>query len=120
MTKTLHKSDLDNFTGTERWFRHGLNRKITYTEGVQHVAETGGAYWLIDEIALIQPYDAAVRGEAFQVWTLRVHGDRSATLTCDDGDGHIVYTKVIEYTDFPLDEISFYCTDNVIMLPSEY
>lgn len=41
------------------------------------------------------------------------------TLTCDDGNGHIVYTKEIEYTDFPLDEITFYYANNVIYLPSE-
>ncbi|WP_425606571.1 DUF6876 family protein [Prosthecobacter fusiformis] len=28
--------------------------------------------------------------------------------------------KGIEFTDFPLDEIAFYFTDNVLMLPSEY
>jgi hypothetical protein len=27
-------------------------RGITYTEGVEYVAETAGAYWLLDEIAL--------------------------------------------------------------------
>jgi len=42
-------------TGTETWFHHPLNRKVVYTEGMQYVAEKGGAYWLIDEIALIQP-----------------------------------------------------------------
>jgi hypothetical protein len=31
-----------------------------------------------------------------------------------------VYTKEIKYTDFPLDEITFYFTDNVIYLPSEH
>jgi hypothetical protein len=49
-----------------------------------------------------------------------VHDDRSATLTCDDGNGTIIYTQHIPFTDFPLKEITFYFTDNVILLPSEY
>lgn len=119
-TKTLTAADLNQFTGTETWFRHPLNRKVVYTEGVQYVAETGGAYWLIDEIALIQPYDKTVAAEEFQVWTLKVRTDRTATLACEDGNGNVVFTKELEYTDFPLDEIKLYFTDNTILLPSEY
>ena len=47
-TKTLQQADLRQFTGTETWFRHPLARKVLYTEGVQYVAEQGGAYWLLD------------------------------------------------------------------------
>jgi hypothetical protein len=85
-----------------------------------HVAEHGGAYWLLDEIAIIQPYNKAVAAEEFQVWKLAVRPARTATLTCDDGNGNIVFTKEIEHTDFPLDEITLYFTNNVIHLPSEY
>ena len=41
-------------------------------------------------------------------------------LLCDDGNGNIVFTKEIEHTDFPLDEITLYFANNVIHLPSEY
>jgi len=119
-TKTLNKSDLAQFTGSETWYRHGINRNVLYTDAAQHVAEHGGAYWLLDEIAIIQPYDKAVAAEEFQVWKLTVQPDRSATLTCDDGNGKIVFTKDIEYTDFSLDETIFYLTDNTILLPTEY
>ena len=119
-TKTLSKSDLAQFTGSENWYRHGINRNVLYTDGAQHVAEHGGAYWLLDEIAIIQPYNKAVAAEEFQVWRLAVRPDRTATLTCDDGNGNIVFTKTIEHTDFPLDEITLYFTNNVIHLPSEY
>ena len=54
------------------------------------------------------------------MWKLTVKPDHSATLICDDGNGNIVYTKHIEYTDFPPDGITFYFTDNTILLPSEY
>jgi hypothetical protein len=120
MTKTLDKADLRQFTGTEQWYRHGLNRKVLFTDGVKYVADQGGAYWLIDEIAIIQPYNKRVAAEEFQVWKLVVRPDQTATLTCSDGNGNTVFTKPIEYTDFPLNEITFYFCNDVIHLPSEY
>lgn len=122
MTKetTLRASDLTQFTGTEQWYRHGINQAVVFTDGAKYVADIAGAYWLLDEIAVIQPYNRRIAGEAFQVWKLMVHDDLSATLTCDDGNGNIIYTKQIPFTDFPLEEITFYFTGNVILLPSEY
>jgi hypothetical protein len=73
-TKTLSTSDLAQFTGSENWYRHGINRNVLYTDGAQHVAEHGEAYWLLDEIAIIQPYNKAVAAEEFQVWKLAVRG----------------------------------------------
>jgi hypothetical protein len=105
-TKTLSKSELAQFTGSENWYRHGINRNVLYTDGAQHVAEHGGAYWLLDEIAIIQLYNKAVAAEEFQAWNLTVRPDRTATLTCYYGNGKIVFTKEIEHTDFPLDEIT--------------
>jgi hypothetical protein len=49
-----------------------------------------------------------------------VNADHSGILTCDDGNDHVVYTKQIEYTDFPPEGITFYFTNNTILLPSEY
>ena len=118
--KTLSAEDLAQFTGTEQWYRHSINRSILYTEGAQYVAEHGAAYWLLDEIALIQPYDRNVAAEEFQVWTLTVRPDKTATLACDDGNGNVVFSKEIPYTDFPLDTIKLYFANNVIHLPSEY
>jgi hypothetical protein len=54
------------------------------------------------------------------VWKLKVRTDHTATLSCEDGNGHTVFTKEIEFTDFPLDEITLYFANNVIHLPSEY
>jgi len=120
MTNKNLLADLHQFTGTEQWFRHGLNRKVLYTEGVQYVAEQGGAYWLVDEIALAQAYEKAVQATPFQVWHLTVKDDRSATLACEDGNDQVVYSKEIPFTDFPVKGIRFFFTDNVLLLPSEY
>jgi hypothetical protein len=119
-TKTLTKADLIQFTGSEHWYRHAMARDILYTDGVKYVAETAGAYWLVDEIAFAQRFDRLLAAEAFQSWKLTVNADHTATLTCEDGDGGAVFTKVMEYTDFPLDEIRFYFINKTILLPGEY
>jgi Family of unknown function (DUF6876) len=125
MTTTITKdkltaSDLSQFTGSETWYRHSLVRNVTYTQGVQYMAETGGAYWLIDKIATNQ-LDKRIRKEEFQVWKLRLDKEgNGATLRAEDGNGHVVHNERIDYTDFPLPEIDVWFTDNVILLPSEY
>ena len=120
-TKTLIKDELRQFTGSEQWYRHGINRSVLFTDGAKYVADTGGAYWLLDEIALAQRHNKRVAGEEFQLWKLAVNLDQhTAMLTCDDGNGNIVFRKKIEFTDFPLEEISLYFCNNTILLPSEY
>jgi hypothetical protein len=119
-TASLTEADLRQFTGTEQWHRHSFVRTVLYTDGVKYVAEKGGAYWLLDDIAFAQRTHKRVAAEAFQLWRLRVHPDRTATLTCEDGNGHAVFTKALTFTDFPLAEITLYCTNGVILLPSEY
>jgi hypothetical protein len=93
---------------------------VLFTDGVKFVADSAGAYWLVDEIAISQTRPK-VGAEDFQVWVLKVDLEkRKGVQSCDDGNGNMVFTKRIEYTDFPLPEIRFYCTDGVILLPSEY
>lgn len=116
---TLTRHDLSQFTGSETWWRHPIVRRITYTDGARHVAIAGGAYWLIDEIAFAQ-CQLKVAAEPFQVWRLVVAENRSGVLTCGDGNDRIVASKRIPWTDFPLDEITLYCTNHVILLPGEY
>jgi len=114
------KEALRRFTGSEHWYRHGINRKVSFTDGAKKIADTAGAYWLLDEIAIIQPYNKLLAAEGFQLWKLSVRPDQTATLLCEDGNGKKLFTKEIEYTDFPLDEITLYFVNNVIHLPSEY
>ncbi len=119
MTKTLTKSDLAEFSGTENIYRHSLMRSIVYTDGVRHVAQAGEAYWLIDKIACAQ-IEKRHAEQAFQLWKLTVNDDFSADLTCTDGNGAIISEEHIGYTDFPLPEIKFYVSNRTILLPTEY
>ena len=117
---TLNKADLAQFTGTEYWYRHGLVRSVLFTDGAKYVADKGGAYWLLDEIALAQQFEKRVSGEEFQLWHLTLKKDQAAVLVCEDGNGRKLFSKKIPYTDFPLPEIVLYYTNHTILLPSEY
>ena len=108
------------FTGTENWYRHALNRAVLFTDGAKHVADAGGAYWLLDEIALAQRYEQAVAAQPFQCWKLTVNPDHTGDLVCEDGNGNAVYRKALDYTDFPAAGVTLWVTDNTILLPSEY
>jgi hypothetical protein len=118
--KSLDPSIMSQFTGMEHWYRHGLVRNITFTDGAKYVADTAGAYWLLDEIALAQKFDARVAAEEFQVWKLTVKDDHSATLICEDGNYNVVSTKPIPFTDFPEEGVTLWFENNVIYLPSEH
>lgn len=117
--KTLTKQDLSQFTGTEQWYRHSMVANVLYTDGVKYLAQHGGAYWLVDEIAFAQGFET-VSMEEFQVWKLTVHSDQTAVLACEDGNSNICFSKRISFTDFPLESIELYFLNNVILLPSEY
>jgi len=122
-TPTLCESDLIQFCGSTEAYRHWTKR-LVYTEGVQYMAEHGGAYWLIDAVASYQP-DKRIASRPdlvdFQLWELVVAQDKSATLTMrGDSDQPAVVTQEIPFTDFPLAQIKFYVCNGTLMLPSEY
>ena len=118
--KTFDLDELAQFTGTEHWYRHPLASNMLFTNGVKYVADRAGAYWLLDEIVVAQRFEKAVAAEEFQLWELRVAENSTATLTCDDGNGRIVYRKEIPFTDFPACGVKLYMCNSVIHLPSEY
>ncbi len=111
---------LQNFTGTQNYYRNFTS--LLYTDGIQHLAERAGAYWLID---LVGSYQPRLRDAPFQLWELKVNTDRSALVTMveDDGMPNRV-SQDIPYTDFPLNDFSFYCCYDgqipVMLLKSEY
>ncbi|MBI4977510.1 MAG: hypothetical protein HZC28_08515 [Spirochaetes bacterium] len=112
------KGALAGFQGGEQYYRHWL-RNIVYTEGIKYLADTAGAYWLIDIVASAQSV-SQLKGESFQAWTLDVNPDHRAKVYATDGNTTTLYTQEIPYTDFPLDSIKLFLADNVLLLPSEY
>ena len=116
----LTPDELAQFTGTDQRYRHAINRNVLFTDGAKYVADKAAAYWLLDEIALIQPCNKRVSAEGFQVWRLKVNADCTGQLVCEDGNNNIVYTKALPCTDFPGEGITLWFTDSTILLPGEY
>lgn len=118
----LH-SEICNFSGTENWYKHSLTGFL-YTDGVKHCAETFGMYWFLDIVFLKNKPRLL---DEFQVWTLSKNlENNSCTIVADNGDEDddgikkILYTQNIPYTDFPYQQIQFFFTGNVLLLPNEY
>ena len=114
------KSSLAHFTGTSQFFRDPLT-KLIYTEGIKHITECAEANWLLTDIGAVFRHNPKVRNLAFQLWTLTVHSDTTAILTCrEDCDMPTVYEQKYGYTDFPFGTWKLYLYNDVLMVPSEY
>ena len=113
--------------GAEAFHQHSLARRLFYTDGVRFIAETCGAYWLVDAIASYVSTSKAVQAEDFQVWTLKVHTVCGRTmLVCTNGNDDVaIVSQKIEYTDFPSELLPFklFCENNgdgfTLMFPEE-
>lgn len=111
------KAALANYYGSGTFYRHDLNRRMLYTEGAQAFAELAGAYWFLD-IAATELF-ALLKDEDFLTVILHVEGTK-AKITADDGNGKVLWSRSIDWTDCPEGEWKFFFTGNVLMLPSEY
>ncbi len=114
------ESSLRQFTGTTRYAR--LYAHLLLTDGAVYLAENAKSWWLLDVYA---SYLLHIDGnkEPFTCLKMTV-SDHSAMVVIEDGNEKVIARQHIEYTDFPLNEITLYgcwSEDNwVVMLPSEY
>lgn len=112
-------SMLSQFTGTEHYYR--LNRRCLITDGAKYLADEAGAYWLLDAAAsyLLE----LGTSDWFMLVRLAVT-ESQAVLFFEDGNGSVLASQQIPFTDFPLPEqILYACWDGdhwMLMLPSEY
>jgi hypothetical protein len=132
MTPGEIKSALAQCIGTTEYYAHWTGGgKLVYTDGVRAMAEMCGAYWLIDEIMIAQRNRAVrayARQDELQVWRLTHAADHAETghwlLSMDDGNDNLIFSKEIEFSDFPLEEgIKLYFQwsgRGVLFLASEY
>jgi hypothetical protein len=127
-SKNILMNDLRQFTGTEEYHPFSvIFPKYLLTDGTEYLAETAGAYWLMDMIA---SYQANYSEESFVV--ARYAGTPNASglfsLTDDIPANRTFATQSVEFSDFPLDEIKLYVMPQpigddlywIILLPSEY
>src|SRR6056297_880768 len=112
----LTKHDLNQFSGDLVRFRHSINRGVIYTPGVRHIAEEGGAYWLIDAIAshigspeFNKAADRDYRIGTMHFWTLLRNGSGGAELFAKaDSPEDAFIVQDIPFTDFPMTSIDIW------------
>ena len=101
-------------TGSETIWRYGSLFQIRYTDGVRILAESCGAYWIIDLISSYRRLD-------FEVWDIDPHPEGGVVFKRHDGDYHYDVEQHVEFTDLPdqVVPLKLYCESGTIMLPEE-
>jgi hypothetical protein len=111
--------ELYGFTGTEFYYKTSeLFSDYLLTDGVKYAADHYGLYWFIDIICSYQG-EEKIKNEEFQVWTLKRSAGNAFKVTADDGNGNILQSQDIEFSDFSMDHLKVFLSDKIIFLPSE-
>lgn len=110
------QEDLQGFYGSERFYRLPL-ANIIYTEGVQHFAEFGNAYWALTDMATV--YRFKLPQEEFLGITITSTG-KKADIVYTDGNCNVLAKKHYAHTDLEAGEYKFYLTNDTLLLTSEY
>lgn len=132
-------ASLQQFTGSEQWYRHWLPNCI-YSEGAKFLADEAQSYWLLDALfSFRRKVLANPNTKHLCFWTLTLNDpkgetannpdietDYGAKLQCwEDTDKKAFrICQKIPFTDFPLPNIKLYMSydgRNIkVFLPSEY
>jgi hypothetical protein len=111
---------LAQFTGTEKYYRY---QNLLLTDGAYYLAEKAGCFWLMDVIWSHAMENGWFGKEDFITCKLTVQ-ENVGDVVFDDGNGNILVTQHLPFTDFPMEENQLYIvrgeTSFVVMLPGEY
>jgi hypothetical protein len=121
----LTPSDLQQFYGTENYYKHNLNSNFIYTDGVRYFARNAGngAYWFLDIAATTIFMVHKIQREEFLSVKIISTG-KSCKIIVTDGSEQELLTKSIGFTDCPEGTWSFFMQydgeKSVMLLTSEY
>lgn len=125
------KSYMTGCNGTNEYHTYPTISGIGYlSDGVKLVAETFGAFWMIDIILSYQTRAFTLKnhenGDYTQYWSLDVNEKNGAVASMsfhedDEGNAINVITQDIEFTDFPMKSFlwKFNSYDKVLCLLAE-
>ncbi len=133
-TEAVHDYERNTFC-SEHIYQASLGQ-LHYTDGIKFVAETCGAYWLIDLVASHQPpIFQKMRDEdlrPFQVWRIKKKGADHWLIDCwsdtpggnppDEGPSIQLAEQELEYSDFPagLSGFEFWVEGTTMLLKAEH
>lgn len=124
-------NELDNFTGTTKYFNASVLYNLKLTDGIQFLRDKLNCFWLIDIVGSIQQETKIKENETFIIHKIKVNDDKSfifksykdynQDLTEQENDlKYLLYEQKGNYTDFILSEFEFYQVRDVLLLKSEY
>lgn len=124
----LNTNELFNlYFGSETIYTNTL-LNLNYTEGVKAILHETESYWLIQ---LIASYQNHLVCEDFQVWFLErnltldenkfvLERKDSFKISCSNGNGKLLLSQFIEFSDFKFDQYTIWKIGNTLLLPREY
>ena len=118
------KNMLIPYNGTEHYFNHWTKAGV-YTDGVKAMAESCGAYWLLDVIFTAQRAKTIIDHHRvyncpFQLWKISSDDNKGVVSMRQDSDAPLEYQQKIKYTDFPVGVFEMYFTNGMLLLKGEY
>ena len=120
MKTKFDAGQLAQFTGTTQYYR--ILPTFVVTDGVKYLMDHAECYWLAQLYGL-HLVDISFNDEPFTVLKLKRVGE-GARIVIEDGNGKALSYQGLDYTDFPMDEITLFASWSgefwVAMLPSEY
>jgi len=111
---------INGSSGTENYHKISMIPKAPVgTDGTLRLAVVASCFWLLDIIVSYQHHKRL--DPNFQVWKLQVDVEKKNAVVSGYNDTNdLVVMQIIPYTDFPLDEVTLFLVNGVILLPSEY
>jgi len=111
--------------GTENYWRHLLVSGFVYTDGVKHMAEKFGAYWLIDAVASYVPGIRKIsKDETFYVVTciLNKTGGCLLSIKTDTREPDIARQDIesTSLTENVKMYLAFEGPRTILLMPTEY
>ena len=113
------ESQLAHCCGGESYYKT-MFPNLYFTEGIKTLRDLCSCQWLIDAILSYQPKcikDPMLK--ECQFWDLKKEKN-SWMLICRRDKEDVAFTQRIGSSDFPLDSITIWVMDGIILLPSEY
>ena len=118
------KEQLGQFHGSQCIYSLPICRTL-YTEGIQYLAETANAFWLLTDVSVMGK--SLMDKSRFITVDFKRYSETEreeigfdAVITYGDGNGTVFTEQKYHITDFPMDALKLYFVDNTLLLPSEY
>ena len=109
--------------GTENYYRTSFIGNCLHTDGVEIMFQKLSCYWLGDVVVSYLPFLAKSNEYFFSVKVV-LKENSQAIYSIDDGNGKLLVTQAIPFTDLKENVHLFFQLDSsnnfVLMLPSEY